>query len=252
MKTPHSRPVEEKIALLLELMSDPTTASTTWEVCCRIEAWGGDRLVPILLTYLESVDSSVVRLVLDVFRLEAELSDEHTLKDHVETFAGMLRHEDRLVRQAAIELLRVLDVSNDKVIAELQKVITTDEPCLAIEATAAALKLKPEEGDNLMPFLVETLNQDDPMIQRLVLDCVDLLGERAKELLPHIVKLPDETNVEDDAALAILKITGDDSYARQVVEKWRLEEEPDEPKVRDLAARELEEEIERILSERLS
>lgn len=70
----------------------------------------------------------------------------------------------------------------------------------------------------------------------------------ANDLLPHVIKLLDE--IDNQAAIAILKITGDDSYARRVVEKWRTEEELDEPKFLQQAADELEDEIERIITKR--
>ncbi len=117
-----------------------------------------------------------------------------------------------------------------------------------MEAMIATLKLKPQEVDNFMPLLIRALYQDDKMIKGLVLDCVDLLEKGAEELLPHLLKLLDE--IDNHAAIAILKITGDDSYARRVVEKWRMEEELDEPKSLQQAADELEDEIERIITKR--
>lgn len=252
MVSPYSIPfrsAEEKVALLLELMADPTTPWTVSEAHCRIENWSGpNNLATILLPHLDSSDCGIVRLALNVFEFHAEATTEHTLGNHVDDFVRMLQHEDRLIRQAAVNLLADLNVSDDIVIDGLQQVIkNNDEPYLAMEAMIATVKLKPQAADNLMPFLIKALYQDDIMIKGLVLDCVDLLGKRAEELLPHVLKLDE---IDNHAAMAILKINGDDSYARRVVEKWRTEEELDEPKFLQQAADELEDEIERIITKR--
>jgi len=247
--TPPQRPVE-KVALLLELMCDPTTAWTTEEVWCRIESWVEDRIVPVLLTHLQSDDPSFVRLVLNVFEVEAEIKGEQTLTEHIDTFLTMLQHEDLLVRQAAVDLFGVLSVADGKVISELRQIISTDDPYLATQAAVTILKLKHDEADRLLPFLIEMLHQDKPMIKLVVLDCVDSLGKRAEKLLPHIFTQLEKGFVDSDAALAILKITGDDAHAWRVVGKWRQEEEEDEPKIIQQAADELEEEIKRIMSNR--
>jgi len=118
--TPPQRSVEEKVALLLELMCDPTTAWTTEEVWCRIEAWVGDDIAPILMTHLQSDDPSIVRLVLNVFEFEVEVKGEQTLTEHIDTILTMLQHEDLLVRQAAVNLFGVLGVAEGKVISELR------------------------------------------------------------------------------------------------------------------------------------
>ncbi len=123
MVSPDSLPfrsAEEKTALLLELMADPNTPWTVSEVHCRIETWSGpDNLATILLPHPESSDYGIVRLALNVFEFHAESSTEHTLGNHVNDFVRMLQHEDRLVRQAAVNLLADLSVADDNVIDAL-------------------------------------------------------------------------------------------------------------------------------------
>lgn len=182
------------------------------------------------------------------------------LKEHVDVFVNFLQDENLCVRQSAINLLGALNVSSNKVIDALRQTMATNEIYLASEAAFTMLKLKPDEAENLMPFLTQTLDSDDPKPKHHVIENVDLLGRHAEQLLPRIGELLDDSCLGFDAALAILTITGDDSCARQLVEKWRSGEaesefdctEPFYPDLLLQVADELEESIRRIQSKRHS
>ncbi|WP_146528297.1 HEAT repeat domain-containing protein [Novipirellula artificiosorum] len=155
----------------------------------------------------------------------------------------MLQHHDRLVRRSAIALLTAMGAKDPESIKALHRILSQNNPQLAVEAAIGIVKLKPDEADDLFPFLKEQLASHNPMIIRLITNSIEFLGDKTVEFLDQLMDLLDYETVAENAALAILRITGDDKHARQIADRWRRSDDV----VQNIAASELEQEIDGIL-----
>lgn len=229
---------------ILHLFSNPVTPYTASEMWIRISNPYWDECLPILLQELQSNDSRVVRLVFGIFQKESEIMGPDTLVSSIPTIMKYLKQEDPTVRQAVIYLLSSMQISNDQILSGLKFIMENDEPYLATEAALTILKLKPDEADGLIPFLIEQLSGDDLIIQSLILDKIELLGTHSSEFLPYISELLNEEISEWETSIAYLKLTGNPTPARKLIRCWR---ESDDPMNRG-AANELESEINKFLN----
>ena len=214
----------KRLPEILRLFADPVTPQTASELWIRINEQCWYECLPILLHELKSSDLSVMRLVLNILQKQVELRGPVTLISSIPTITECLMHEDSLVRQATIGLLMVLEISNAQILDDLKSIMVNDEPYIATEAALAIFKLNPDEADDLIPYLIDKLGSDDFMIQSLILENVDLLGDHSSKLLPYITGLLNEEGCEWDASHAYLKITGDDAPARKIIERWKESE----------------------------
>lgn len=209
---------------ILRLFSEPVTTHTTSELWCRISNPNWDDCLPILLQELQSGNIRVVRLVLGILQMQAELVGPDSFVSSIPLISNHLTHEDSLVRQATIGLLKEMEICDYQILDGLKSIVVNDETYLATEAALAILKLKPDETYGLLPFLIDKLCSDDFMIQSLILEKIELTGNYALTLLPYITNLLNEEGCEWDASIAYLKIAGDDAPARKIIGRWKESE----------------------------
>ncbi|MEQ8637945.1 HEAT repeat domain-containing protein [Gimesia maris] len=229
---------------ILHLFSEPVTPHTASELWCRISTPNWDDCLPILLQELQSDDPRVVRLVLAILKMQSETIGPDSFISSIPTITEYLKHEDSLVRQATIHLLSAMQISNDLILSGLKSIMENDESYIATEAALAIIKLNPHEADGLIPYLIDKLRGDDFMIQSLVLENVELTGNHALKLLPHVSELLNEEGCEWDASFVYMKIKGDDAPARKIIGQWK---ETDNEIIRGTAF-ELEPEVNKFLN----
>ena len=213
-----------QLSELLQLFSNPITQHTVSELWIRINDRCWEDCYPILLQELNSDDPRVVRLVLNILQKQIEIMGPDTLVSSIPTISKHLKHEDSLLRQATIGLLKEMEISNDQILDELKSIMMNDDPYIATEAVLAILKLNPDEANDLIPYLIEQLRGDDFMVQSLILENIELSGQHALTLLPYITNLLNEEGCEWDASFAYMKLTGDDAPARKIIGQWKESE----------------------------
>lgn len=214
----------ERLPELLHLLSEPVTQYTASELWIRISNPYWDECLPILLHELHSNDARVLRLVMGIMQKQAEIVGPDSFVSLIPTISKHLKHEDSLVRQATIGLLMVLEICDNHILDGLKSIIENDESYIATEAALAIIKLNPDEADGLIPYLIDKLRGDDFMIQSLVLENIELTGKHALNFLPYITNLLNREGCEWDASFAYLKITGDDTPVRKIIERWKESE----------------------------
>ena len=214
----------ERLPEILRLFSNPVTPHTASEMWIRINDQYWDECLPILLHDLNSSDPRVVRLVLSILQKQIEIMGPDTLVSSIPTISKHLNHEDSLVRQATIGLLKEMEICDNQILDGLKSIMENDESHIATEAALAILKLNPDEADGMLSFLIEQLNADDFIVQSLILENIELSGKYASTLLPYITKLLNEEGCEWEASFAYMKITGDDAHVRIIIERWKESE----------------------------
>lgn len=234
---------DEKIALLLELMSELNADNTESEVFFRIDHWTNGSALPCLLQHLKSDNADIVVLVLDVLRWNSEANFDYPLQDYLDDFVPLLSHHDLIVRQHAISFVERLGIANASIIEALQSLVQDDEPCVSIQAIFAIVSLKPDELTQLLPLIVEASESDDFMIQHHVLDSIELMGAHGHRLLPRITELLSQDIDNQDAAFAFWKLTGDDSPVRKIIDRLRKGDVDASPMNADWLADEIEKSI---------
>ncbi|QDU94394.1 HEAT repeat domain-containing protein [Lignipirellula cremea] len=125
---------------LLRNLADPTTPHTVAELWCRISAFDWDRSAPVLLGELQTGPAPVQCLVMEVLVEEAELNGDAGLLAFLAPVRQLLEHPDRLVRGAAIGVVRSLSTLDQETIEALRRRAAEDELLLAREALLALIE----------------------------------------------------------------------------------------------------------------
>ncbi|WP_013627517.1 HEAT repeat domain-containing protein [Rubinisphaera brasiliensis] len=146
----------EQLPVLLRLLADPTTPHTAVELWCRIEAWGWNESVPILMRELETGEPCVKRLVLSIIWQELEQLGPDRVQPFVPCILPLLDDPDRLVRMAAVQAVR--DLHLNEAIPQLRRIVCDDERPLAAEALVALMDLDEELLDDLIKSVREKLD----------------------------------------------------------------------------------------------
>lgn len=179
----------ERLPEILKLFSEPVTPYTASELWIRISNPYWDECLPILLQELHSDDPRVLRLVLAILQMQSETIGPESFVNSIPIITKHLTHDDSLVRQATIGLLKEMEICDNQILDGLKSIMLNDDPYISTEAALALLKLNPDEADDLIPFLIDQLRSDDFMVQSLVLENMELTGKHALKLLPHISEL---------------------------------------------------------------
>ena len=130
----------EYIGNLLRVLAEPTTPTTSQEIFARLSAFDLDHVLMILEHELDS-EPEVTRLVLGVL---IEISDHlgsEPIQGLLLKVAECLDHEERLVRMAAIQLVREARLAHPAVLDALRKHIMDDEPAIQREAAVTLIEL---------------------------------------------------------------------------------------------------------------
>jgi len=239
---------EDYILDLLRLLCNPTTPHTVSEVWCRLHF---PECVPLLKSELKSDNPSIIRLVLDVFRHEAELRLEAEDNGYLRlpeveiAVADYIQHNAIFVRQAAIGFFDIAGTDREETISAIHNVMLNDHPIVAVQAANALAKIWPQGMDEVTAFLVEKLKDTDSIVVSNAAEGIGGLGPKAVALVPMLKALLVDEDANWEASIAILTITGDASDAKEVARQWC--ESGDW--VRRCAGEELVEEIARIVEE---
>lgn len=130
-----------QLPTLLRLLANPVTPHTVLDLWCRIKMAGWDECESVLLTELRSGDPDVQRLVMGIVVEEAEHLGTESLGQFIPLLVAHLRHEDRLVRNAAIDAVRTFEVADEEAIDSLCQIACEDDALLAREALITLIEL---------------------------------------------------------------------------------------------------------------
>ena len=209
-----SRTNAERVALLLELLAEPTTPETHSEVLFRVKLW---RAHNELWPHLRYEDPNIVRLVLNVLDWEARAADTHDIAEHVDELVQCLSHADRLVRQSATNLLGSLGTDSDAVVDGLRVIMMNEEPYIANEATIALLRIRPGLASELVLTIADRLNGDNYHSMWPLLYDIELLGRHVEAVLPRLKELAVTEETAEQSSFAILRSTGDTSFVDKLI-----------------------------------
>lgn len=133
-----------QLPILLRLLANPRTPHTAKELWCRVFSFGWEECQSLLLTELQSGESDVQRLVIDIIDEHAGNSGLESIQSFIPTIVSFLGHEDRLVRSWAISAVGELLVDNQTTVDALRHIVCTDEPLLAGAAFQVLLQFDPQ------------------------------------------------------------------------------------------------------------
>lgn len=133
-----------QLPILLRLLADPRTPHTVNELWCRIFSHGWEECEPLLLAELQTGDSNVRRLVVEIVEEHAANSGIESIQPFVPSIVSLLDHEDRLVRICAISAVGELMVDDQTTVDTLRHIVCTDEPLLASAAFQTLLSFDPK------------------------------------------------------------------------------------------------------------
>jgi len=136
---------------LLHLLANPTTPHTSLELWDRITAFGWDDCVPCLMKELETGEPDVKRLVMGVLWQELEHLGPERVQPFIPLILPLLADPDRLVRMAAIQAVR--DLQLKEALPQLRRIVCEDERPLAAEALVSLMEL----DGGLLDDLIESV-----------------------------------------------------------------------------------------------
>ncbi len=136
---------------LLHLLADPTTPHTSLELWDRITAFGWNECIPCLMQELETGEPDVKRLVMGVLWQELEHLGPERVQPFVPLILPLLADPDRLVRMAAIQAVR--DLQLKEALPQLRRIVCEDERPLAAEALVSLMEL----DGGLLDDLIESV-----------------------------------------------------------------------------------------------
>jgi len=165
--------------------------------------------VPVLVEALADTAADLRLLAVEV--LAEPEPDERTLP----AFVATLEDCDRLVRIAAVEQVVRFGPKAKSALPALEKWLTDEDERFRLSAAAAIVKIDPERIDGMLPVLVAGLDSMNPLWRGMAAESLGDLGKAAAAAVPKLEKtLQDEcAGLRCDAALAMLKITGDPAQA---------------------------------------
>jgi len=131
---------KKQIEKLLRVLSEPTTPFTTKEVFSRLMTFNLD-VVLASLEHEMSSEPDVVRLVLGVLMEISEHFGSESIQGLLPRISECIGHENRLVRMAAIQLVREARLAHPAVLRSLQSHIMDDEPIIQREAAVTLIEL---------------------------------------------------------------------------------------------------------------
>lgn len=133
-----------QLPILLRILADPRTPHTVHELWCRIFSHGWGECETLLLGELQSGDSDVKRLVVEIVEEQAGNSGIESIQSFVPSIVSLLTHEDRLVRSCAISAMGELLIDDQTTADALRHIVRSDEPLLASAALHTLMEFDPK------------------------------------------------------------------------------------------------------------
>jgi len=167
----------------------------------------GDELLPVLIDALDDPDEAHRHLVLEIF---GELGNK--AESALPVMINSLEDDNRVNRLSAAGVVARFGKKAKAANPILESWIGSEDRFSHLRALGSILKIDPTRAVELLPVLIDALENEDGLIKFESIGMLGSLGELAEDAIPALKLLLNcDSTLSMAASDAIYKITGDPS-----------------------------------------